>query len=98
MTNIIDHGWADNPNEKIRTVSSPEVHSFLTGRFDVVRTNKHDLKNEKDPQNLEHLISKTYALNFGSACEGDLVDLFDLQKWFDDNREWINVLKEECET
>jgi hypothetical protein len=31
------------------------------------------------------------------VCDGEDMDLFELQEWFDRNREWINNLKETVE-
>lgn len=39
---------------------------------------------------------KTYVLDVG-GMEGEHIDLFDLQKWFDNNREWIDSLKVKLE-
>lgn len=48
---------------------------------------------EKDEKG--RLISETYQLEktYG-YMDGESIDLFDLQEWFDKNREWINALKE----
>lgn len=35
---------------------------------------------------------KTYVIDAG-YMDGEKIDLFDLQEWFDENREWINGLK-----
>lgn len=39
---------------------------------------------------------KTFVLSCGSH-DGEHIDLFELQEWFDKNREWINSLKEEVQ-
>lgn len=41
----------------------------------------------------ETRVEKTYAIVAG-YMDGEYIDLFDLQEWFDENREWINSLKD----
>lgn len=64
-------------------------HELFIKKFDRINLEKYD--NDK----LSDFYEKTYTLNCG-RCDGEDIDLFDLQKWFDNNRKWINSLKKEC--
>jgi len=96
MTKCIDNGWKDEEHEKIKTVRDDEVECHMEGFFDIKKRNKSTY--EGDPKNITQIeLFKTYVIQCG-MYDGEQIDLFDLQKWFDDNREWINSLKQECET
>ncbi len=80
-------GWSKDKHYGVmRAISNKEVKSYIDCGMNVIR---YDGWN---PQAKECF--KTFAINCGSY-DGENIDLFDLQDWFDKNREWINSLREE---
>lgn len=86
-------GWDKDNRYKVRlTVKNDVVRCYIDqGGFVVTTYDKFDRENYKA---LKDPYSKTFAIYTGSY-DGEYIDLFDLQEWFDKNREWVNSLREE---
>lgn len=86
--------WSDKERCKVvRQVKHDEVKCYIEWEFNIIRREGFDsekYKRKEDPY------SKTFVINCG-MCDGEDIDLFDLQDWFDKNREWINSLREEID-
>lgn len=68
-----------------------EVACYMEHEFKVKKHNRFDCQkyeNKEDPW------EKTFVIECG-VCDGEYIDLFQLQEWFDKNREWIDGLKKE---
>ena len=80
-------GWdKENRCKIVRKVEHDTVRSYTEFEFNVM---KFDGWNYKTAD-----CDKTFVINCG-YCDGENIDLFDLQDWFDENRDWINSLREE---
>lgn len=81
--------------ENYRTVlENIDVRSAMRTNIGIVTGTNYDAEAHRrgfDP------FSKTYWLTTINGQEPESIDLFDLQKWFDDNREYIDGLKKELE-
>ena len=84
-------GWGEKLNKSVKTVT--DVKCYIEGGFDVTRHDKFDHELYKVDKDAD-FYSKTFVINCGQ-CDGEYIDLFELQEWFDRNREWINQLKKE---
>ncbi len=80
--------------KRIRTIKHDEVKAYMEWEFHIMRYDGFDP--QKDERNEEDPYNKTFVLSCG-ICDGESIDLFDLQDWFDKNREWINELRKEIE-
>lgn len=82
--------WTAISYMKIDSDINKVVRSSGDDDIEIRRYNGYNqLYNQEDP----------YFKTIGIICgcyEPGIINLFDLQKWFDDNREWINSLKKEC--
>ena len=82
-------GWGNTKRRLVvRNVNHDEVKCYVEFGFDVIR---YDGWNR-----VTKGCDKTFVIRSGH-CDGEAIDLFDLQKWFDENREWIDGLREEIE-
>lgn len=80
-------GWDDKERyEVMRQVKHDEVRSYIEFEFDVIKYDSYDSK--------KHEFFKAFVINCG-VCDGEKIDLFDLQEWFDKNRTWIDMLRQE---
>ena len=88
-------GWpSEERYEVIKTVFGDEVSCYMDGRFGIKKWNKfHVEKYQKDREG--DFESKTVVIDCGST-DGEQIDLFELQDWFDKNRAWINQLREKA--
>lgn len=68
-----------------------DVKCYQEQGFTVERFDGFDLKKHNDKQDPYF---KTFAINCG-LYDGEHIDLFDLQDWFDRNRDWVNGLRAE---
>lgn len=80
-------------NKVVKEVKTDEVKSYLAQMFSIMKWNNYDL--EKYNKKEEDCNNKTFVLSFGSSYEGDYIDLFQMQEWFDKNREWIDDLRKQ---
>lgn len=79
--------------QSVAGIGDPEVRCYINrgvsiSRYDGFNNEKYNAK--EDPW------FKTCIINCNGP-DGEYIDLFDLQRWFDNNREMINNLKTECE-
>jgi len=83
--------WGDKERwQVVRKVERQEVKCYTEWSFDIVKYDAYDCNKDKD----EDPYNKTFVLSCG-MYDGESIDLFDLQDWFDKNREWINELRKE---
>ena len=82
-------------SEKIRDLTNEDFHCYMEFGCGIRRFNKFISKEYRKDEQTD-CYEKTYALRSG-VCDGEDMDLFELQEWFDRNREWINNLKETVE-
>lgn len=74
-------GWNnDDFMRRVRDIPYNEVKSYIDHGMTINRYNDYDPKTRK--------ASKTFAICCGSY-DGEHINLFDLQEWFDANRQWI---------
>jgi hypothetical protein len=81
--------WEEKQNEELLRVT--EVECFIEREFFVRRHDKFSCEaynRNEDPW------SKTIVIDCG-YYDGEKIDLFQLQEWFDRNREWIDQLRRE---
>lgn len=81
-------------SRSVKGVGHAEVRCYMDNGFDV-RTHQEldpQLYAAGDPEPWQRV---TYVLAC-SSYDGENINLFDLQAWFDRNRDWINELKKEC--
>ena len=78
----------------------PKVVCNLTDK-DVRAYTEHGLLIEAFPRYVfdkdKWRSEQTYVIDAG-CMDGEKIDLFDLQDWFDKNREWINELRKQEST
>lgn len=72
-----------------------KVRCYMEGGFSIDKFDRFVSEIYNKDKNLD-CYEKTIVLSCG-VCDGENIDLFDLQKWFDNNREWIDSLRKECE-
>ena len=77
----------------VRKVRHDEVKCYVEWEFDVARSHRHNSEKYKRGENPTE---RAFVLKCG-VCDGEEIDLFELQDWFDENRDWINSLREEIE-
>ena len=82
--------WQDN--KVVKSIEHKDVRCYIEHGCNVMSYSAYTKDETKDGCHYE----KTYVLSSG-CCDGEHMDLFDLQKWFDENREWINGLKTSLE-
>ncbi len=79
--------WDEKERYKtVRQVKFDEVRSYMENEFEIKTFDGYNFKNNN--------YDKTFVIRCGH-CDGENIDLFDLQDWFDQNREWIDDLREE---
>lgn len=82
-------GWSEDKRcEDIRAIPHDEVKSYIDYGMSVIRYDGYDPTTKKR--------FKTFAIRAGSY-DGENIDLFDLQEWFDKNRTWIDTLRQEAQ-
>lgn len=80
--------WSDKDRYKtVRDITHEEVKSYIEFGMRIVKHDAYDTTQSGS-------FRKTFVINCG-MCDGESIDLFDLQDWFDKNREWIDGLREE---
>jgi len=79
--------WDKRHHETLKTVW--DVKCYMDGMFHILYFDGYNHEDSDDPY------YKTFVLRCGTY-DGEYIDLFQLQDWFDANREWINELRREA--
>ena len=83
--------WTEKERQNITQVPNSEVRCYIDQNgFQVMPMDAYNSDDHK--AGVEDPFDKTFVLNCGTY-DGENIDLFDLQSWFDKNREWIDSLK-----
>lgn len=93
-------GWGRMSSEYkyVKPEHDSNVRCYIDGGFSVERYDGFVSANYEKCKlsgKYDDCYVKTFVISCGSY-DGEHIDLFDMQKWFDDNRDWINSLKKEC--
>jgi hypothetical protein len=83
--------WGAKGNEVVKTVTDVTCH--MEREFEIAKCDGFDLKEHEAGRDPWY---KTYVLSCGRH-DGEQIDLFELQRWFDENRDWIDALKKRME-
>lgn len=76
----------------VKRIDHEEVRFYIE-RSGLIRCySKVEYGRDENGNCINSRVEKTYILDVG-AMDGEHIDLFDLQEWFDKNREWINSLR-----
>lgn len=75
----------------IKYFDNEDARCYMDGGFSVSTYNRFMSKIYNSDKKAD-CYEKTYVINCGSY-DGESIDIFDLQEWFDNNREWIDSLK-----
>jgi len=84
--------WEDEDNKVVKNFFNEDARCYMEGGFSVTKYSRF-INSIYQSDRESDCWEKTYVIDCG-ACDGERIDLFDLQKWFDDNREWIDNLKD----
>lgn len=76
----------------IKNFGDEDARCYMEHGFSVTKYNRFVADIYEADKNTD-CWEKTYVIDCG-MYDGERIDLFDLQEWFDNNREWINSLKE----
>lgn len=82
-------GWDDDKRgQDMRAIPHEEVKSYIDYGMRVQRYDGYDPATQE--------CFKTFVISAGSY-DGEYIDLFDLQEWFDKNRTWIDMLRQKVQ-
>ncbi len=82
--------WDDKERSKVvREITHKEVGSYIEFGMHVTKYDAYDTTQADSCR-------KTFVISCG-MCDGENIDLFDLQEWFDKNRTWIDTLRQEAQ-